>query len=49
MSQDLAANYVVEAKDDSAVRFYQKYGFVPILGQPHRLFLPLSTVAHSFA
>lgn len=40
---------VVEAKDDSAVRFYQQYGFVPILGQPHRLFLPLSTVANSFA
>jgi predicted GNAT family N-acyltransferase len=39
---------LVEAKDDSAVAFYQKFGFLPILGQPHRLFMPIKTIAKLF-
>lgn len=39
---------LVEAKDDSAVAFYQKFGFLPILEQPHRLFLPMKTIAKLF-
>jgi predicted GNAT family N-acyltransferase len=39
---------LVEAKDDS-VPFYRKYGFLPILGQPRRLFLPMKTAGKSFA
>ena len=39
---------VVEAKDDSAARFYRKFGFQPVLGQAHRLFLPMKTVALLF-
>jgi hypothetical protein len=40
---------IPRAKDDSAVRCYQKFGLVPILGQTHRLFLPLNTIAKSCA
>jgi GNAT superfamily N-acetyltransferase len=39
---------LVEAKDDSAVAFYQKFGFLPVLAQPHRLFLPMKTIAKLF-
>ena len=39
---------VVEAKGDAAVRFYEKFGFVPVIGQTHRLFLPMKTIATSF-
>ncbi len=40
---------VVDAIDDSAVRFYQKYGFVPLTTQPMRLVLALDTVRQLFA
>ncbi|MCW5552374.1 MAG: GNAT family N-acetyltransferase [Verrucomicrobiae bacterium] len=40
---------IVEAKDDSAERFYLKFGFVPVLGQTHRLFLPMKTIEQSFS
>jgi len=33
---------VVDAKDDSAVRFYEQYGFQCIASDSQRLFLPLS-------
>lgn len=39
---------VVEAKDDSAIRFYEKFGFIPVIGQTHRLFLPMKTIALAF-
>jgi GNAT superfamily N-acetyltransferase len=39
---------LVEAKNDSAVAFYQTFGFLPILGQPHRLFLPMKTIDKIF-
>lgn len=34
---------VVDAKDDSAVAFYRKYGFIPFPSRPNRLFLPVAT------
>lgn len=36
---------VVEAKGDTAARFYRHYGFLPLQAQPRRLFLPMATVA----
>jgi GNAT superfamily N-acetyltransferase len=35
---------VVDAKDDNACRFYQSYGFLALVDQPMRLFLPLGSV-----
>ena len=45
-SQDVAAAVVlVDAKDDKANRFYARYGFQGIAGEPKRMFLPMKTVA----
>ena len=35
---------VVDAKDENAVRFYHKYGFVPLSNNPKALFLPVETI-----
>lgn len=35
---------VVDAIDDSASNFYQRYGFIPFPGHPNRLFLPMATI-----
>ncbi|MEX2311407.1 MAG: GNAT family N-acetyltransferase, partial [Rhodospirillales bacterium] len=35
---------VVDAKDEAAVRFYRKYGFIPFTGEGRRLFLPMATI-----
>jgi len=48
-SLDLSGNlgaYAVEvdALDDSAVTFYLKYGFAPLLDNPKHLYLPLATI-----
>ena len=34
---------VVDAKNDEAVAFYQRFGFRPFASQPRTLFLPLAT------
>lgn len=34
----------VDALDESAVAFYVRYGFVPLLDNPKHLYLPLSTI-----
>ena len=34
---------VVDAKNDQAVAFYQRYLFRPMIDQPRTLFLPLAT------
>lgn len=34
----------VDAIDEDAARFYQKYGFVPLLDQPRHLFLALESI-----
>ena len=38
----------VDAIDDSAKVFYEKYGFVPLLDDPLHLFLPLATIEKAF-
>jgi len=39
---EIAASQV-DAKNDQATAFYQRYGFRPIAGKPRILFLPLAT------
>jgi ribosomal protein S18 acetylase RimI-like enzyme len=34
----------VDAKNDSARTFYERYGFVTLLNQPFHLFLPIETI-----
>lgn len=34
---------VVEAKDENAISFYKRQGFVPFASQPRSLFLPLGS------
>ena len=34
----------VDAKNDSARRFYLRYGFLSLIGQPLQLFLPIATI-----
>ncbi|MFY9728150.1 MAG: GNAT family N-acetyltransferase [Bryobacteraceae bacterium] len=43
--RDAAAAFalLVDAKNDQAAAFYQRYGFRPIIGKPRTLFLPLAT------
>jgi GNAT superfamily N-acetyltransferase len=48
-SQSIASMaVVVEAKDEGAVRFYERYGFLRFPEQVHRLFLPMKTIAKLF-
>lgn len=34
----------VDAKDDAAAAFYRHFGFVPLMSNTHRLFLPLESI-----
>lgn len=43
-----SAGVVVDAKDENAERFYQRYGFIAILNVKHRLFLPTRTIEQMF-
>ena len=36
---------VVDAKDERASGFYRAFGFMPLVGQRNRLFLPLGSIA----
>ncbi|MBM3568970.1 MAG: GNAT family N-acetyltransferase [Alphaproteobacteria bacterium] len=38
---------VVDAKDDAAVAFYRKYGFLPFADGTRRLFLPMATIRNA--
>jgi GNAT superfamily N-acetyltransferase len=38
---------IVDAKNDRAVAFYERYGFKPFPASPGRLFVPLETVARA--
>ncbi|MBM3277306.1 MAG: GNAT family N-acetyltransferase [Candidatus Handelsmanbacteria bacterium] len=40
---------VVDAKDEGARRFYERYGFIKFPDQPFRLFLPMQTIAKLFS
>ncbi len=43
---DIAAYaMLVDAKDDEAAAFYAHHGFIPLLGSPLSLFLPLATAS----
>lgn len=39
---------VVDAKDQHAINFYQKFGFIPFLDQANALFLPLETIKRAY-
>ncbi len=39
---------VVDAIDENARQFYQRYGFIDVPGHPNRLFIPMQTVAQLF-
>lgn len=38
----------VDAIDGNAAAFYMRYGFVQLLDNPHRLYLPLETIKQAF-
>lgn len=40
---------LVDAKDETAVKFYRHFGFVPFITAPRILFLPLGTAAQVIA
>lgn len=46
--QVASAAVVVDAKDDAALRFYRKYGFLDLPGIERRLFLPMGTIDQLF-
>ena len=49
-SRDVASvAVVVDAKDDAALAFYRRYGFIPFADLPNRLFLPMGTIEQLFA
>jgi predicted GNAT family N-acyltransferase len=39
---------IVDAKDEEAVEFYRRYGFVPLPSRPNRLFLPMTSIHKMF-
>ena len=39
-----SAVVVDEAKDENAVKFYKRYGFIATPDHPDRLFIPMATV-----
>jgi GNAT superfamily N-acetyltransferase len=40
--------FFVDAKDENAASFYQKFGFIPIPDSPDELFIPISTIEKAF-
>jgi ribosomal protein S18 acetylase RimI-like enzyme len=46
--QVASTGVIVDAKDDSAVSFYTKYGFLDLPKVPRRLFLPMGTIEQLF-
>ncbi len=46
--QVAAASVIVDAKDDQAVKFYRKYGFLELPNVKGRLFLPMTTIEQLF-
>jgi ribosomal protein S18 acetylase RimI-like enzyme len=41
--------YFVDAKNDNAAAFYQRFGFIPLPDSPYELFLPLPTIEAAFS
>ena len=49
-SQNVASHsVVVDAKDEDAENFYERYGFIRFPSSPGRMFIPMGTVAKMFA
>lgn len=49
LSKEIAsAALIVDAKDDRAISFYRKYGFLELPNIPGRLFLPMATAEQLF-
>lgn len=46
--QIASAAVIVDAKDDRAMTFYRRYGFLELPSIPGRLFLPMATVEQLF-
>lgn len=46
--QVASTGIVVDAKDDAAITFYRKYGFIELPAIENRLFLPMGTVEQLF-
>lgn len=46
--QVASAAVIVDAKDDQAIAFYKKYGFLELPKIPKRLFLPMATIEQLF-
>ena len=46
--QVASAAVIVDAKDDLAMTFYRKYGFLELPNIPGRLFLPMATIEQLF-
>ncbi len=44
----VAAAVVVDAKDDAARAFCEYHNFVSFVGQPLRLYLPMTLIAREF-
>jgi hypothetical protein len=49
LCQVASAVVIMDAKDDSAARFYKKYGFIGVPKTPNRLFLPMATIEKLFS
>jgi len=47
--QIASAAFIVDAKDDQALAFYRKYGFIDLPRIEKRLFLPMGTIARLFS
>jgi len=39
---------IVDAKDEEAAEFYQRYGFISFPSRPNRLFLPMTSIQRMF-
>jgi hypothetical protein len=40
--------FLVDAKDETAKRYYQRYGFIEFPGLALKLFLPIDTLRRAF-
>ena len=47
--QVAAVAVIVDAKDDNAVAFYRRYGFILFADQANRLFLPMGSIERVFS
>jgi GNAT superfamily N-acetyltransferase len=44
-----AAAFLVDALDEDALHFYERYGFLHMPGHPMKLYLPMATIERSLA